>query len=440
VTQTIVVGAGLSGLVRAHALAARGEDILVLEGGSAPGGVVQTDSIDGYLVERGPNTVRPAPELWSLVSDLGLLSEVQIASPMATRYLDFDERLHAMPMSVVGLLGTGLLSARGKLRLFAEPFVRRRGRDSENESVRDFFERRLGPEVAARFVEPFVSGIFAGDSRELSAAAVFPSLAEMERRHGSLLAGAIFGRKARRPAALRPSRGLLSFRSGLATLPRTIAAGLGTRLKLSSPVRQIERARSGWRVETAGGAFEADRLVVAAPADASAALVKTIAPEAAAALNAVPSPALAVLHLAWPTHAFATPPRGFGYLVVPRASRRILGCLWTGSLFPGRAPEGQALLTIFLGGRLDPNAANLSDDELIAVAVRDVRAAMGVRGEPRVVALKRWARAIPQYDGAHASRMKTLADCEARSPGLAFLGNYRGGVSVGDVVRNALAG
>ncbi|HEV2063801.1 MAG TPA: protoporphyrinogen oxidase [Thermoanaerobaculia bacterium] len=437
-TQTIVVGAGLSGLVRGHALAARGEDVLVLEAGPRPGGVVWTDSIDGYIVERGPNTVRPAPELWSLVSDLGLLSEVQIASPMATRYLDFGERLQALPTSLFGLLGTGLLSARGKLRLFAEPFVRRRGRDDE--SVRDFFERRLGHEVAARFVEPFVSGIFAGDAQELAAAAVFPFPTEMENRYRSLLAGAILGRKVRPPAAVRPPRGLLSFRHGLATLPRAMATALGNRLRLNSPVRQIERTQSGWRVATEGGAFEAERLLVAAPADASAALVKTIAPEASAALSAIPSPALAVLHLAWPANAFARPPEGFGYLVVPQASRRILGCLWTASLFPGRAPEGQALLTIFLGGRLDPNAAALSDSELVAVAAKDVRAAMGVRGEPRVVALTRWARAIPQYDRGHAARMKALADCEARCPGLAFLGNYRGGVSVGDVVRNALAG
>ncbi|MGH9398805.1 MAG: FAD-dependent oxidoreductase, partial [Thermoanaerobaculia bacterium] len=106
--------------------------------------------------------------------------------------------------------------------------------------------------------------------------------------------------------------------------------------------------------------------------------------------------------------------------------------------FSRRAPEGQALLTIFLGGRLDPEAAGLSDRELVAAAVRDVRAAMGARGEPRVVAVTRWAHAIPQYDRGHAARMKTLAAAEDNGSGLAFLGNYRGGISVGDVVKSAL--
>lgn len=436
-SQTIVIGAGLSGLVRARALAARGEDVLVLEGGSRAGGVVSTDRIDGYMVERGPNTVRPVPELWSLVSDLGLLSEAQLASPAAPRYIDWEGRLQPMPLSLLSLLGTRLLSTRGKLRLFGEPFVRRRG--PENESVRDFFERRLGSEVATRFVEPFVSGIFAGDARELCAAAVFPRVAEMERSHGSLLAGAVLGAMTRRPAAVRPPRGLLSFRHGLATLPRALAAGLGDRLKLDSPVRSVDRVPSGWRAQTDGGAFEAERLVLAAPASASAELLKTAIPEASAALSSVPSPALAVLHLAWPIEAFARPASGFGYLVVPQAARRILGCLWSSSLFPGRAPEGQFLMTVFVGGRLDPNAAALSDGELVAAASRDIGAAMGVRGEPRLVAVTRWARAIPQYDSAHTERMKVLSDCESRYPGLSFVGNYRGGISVGDVVRNALA-
>jgi oxygen-dependent protoporphyrinogen oxidase len=437
-TATIVIGGGLSGLVRAYSLARRGEDVLVLEAGNRPGGVVVTDHVDGYIIERGPNTVRPTPELWSLVSDLGLLSEVELAPPSATRYLDFDGRLQPMPMSPLGLLGTRLLSARGKLRLFAEPFIKRRG--SEDESVRDFFTRRLGSEVAQRFVDPLISGIFAGDAGELTAAAVFPALKAMDTQYGSLLRGAMKSRRGKRPAALKPPRGLLSFRRGLSTLPRSIAAELGDRLRLDSPVRGVARAASGWRVATEAGAFEAERLVVATPPGGAGALVEAVSPEAAAALAAIPSPALAVLHLAWPEGAFERPPHGFGYLVVPQASRRILGCLWTTGLFAGRAPQGQALLTIFLGGRLDPNAAGLADRELVAAAVRDVRAAMGVRGEPHVVAVTRWAHAIPQYDRGHLGRMLVIAEAEVKCPTLTFLGNYRGGIAVGDVVKNALAG
>jgi oxygen-dependent protoporphyrinogen oxidase len=437
VTSTIVVGGGLSGLVRAYALARRGEDVLLLERSPQPGGVVLTDRVDGYTIERGPNTVRPAPELWSLICDLRLLAEAELASPSAKRYLDFDGRLQPMPMSPFDLIGTRLLSLRGKLRLLGEPFITRRG--SQDESVRDFFTRRLGPEVAERFVEPFVSGIFAGDAGELAAASAFPALKAFDTQYGSLLRGAIQSRKGNRPAAVKPPRGLLSFRQGLSTLPRAIAAELKDRLKLECPVREIAQAASGWKAFTENGAFEAERLILATPLAEAGALVQTVSPEAAAALAAIPSPPLAVLHLAWPADAFRLPPRGFGYLVVPQASRRILGCLWTSSLFPGRAPEGQALLTIYLGGRLDPNAAGLADEALVETAVGDVREAMGVRGDPRVVAVTRWTHSIPQYDRGHAERIRALEEAEIRHPGLTFLGNYRGGISVGDVVKNALS-
>ncbi len=122
---TAVVGAGLSGLVRAWALAARGEDVVLFESSNRAGGVVRSEEVDGYLLELGPNTVRPTTELWALVEQLGLESETLLADPRTTRYIDFGGRLRPLPMSPAALLRTNLLSARGKIRLLAEPWTRR---------------------------------------------------------------------------------------------------------------------------------------------------------------------------------------------------------------------------------------------------------------------------------------------------------------------------
>jgi len=183
-TDTIVVGAGMSGLVRARELRRRGESVVLLEASDQVGGLVRSRKKDGFLLELGPNTVRPTPELWSLVEALGLREEALLADPRLPRYIAWNGKLHPLPTSPVGLLGTGLLSAGGKVRLFKEPFAPR-GCDPE-ETVHSFFSRRLGAEVADHFVEPFIGGIFAGSSRSLAVSAAFPTLDRWEKDRGSL--------------------------------------------------------------------------------------------------------------------------------------------------------------------------------------------------------------------------------------------------------------
>jgi oxygen-dependent protoporphyrinogen oxidase len=434
--RTVVIGAGMSGLVRARALAQRGEDVVLLEASDRPGGAVRTERKDGFLLELGPNTVRPTPELWDLVGDLGLRDEALLADPRLPRYVEWEGRLHALPMSPGSLVGTPLLSVRGKLRLLAEPFARR-GADAE-ESVHAFFARRLGEEVADRFIEPFVGGIFAGSSHALSISAAFPSLARWDREHGSLLRGALADRKKKTPRDRSAPRGLLSFRDGLETLPKALAASLGNRLETGTGVEAVTPLPGGrWKLSTPRGEREADRVILASPAWDAARLVRSFAPEAADALAGIPHPFLAVVHVSAALAALPGAFHGFGHLVVPQEGRRILGAVWSSSLFSGRAPAGQALITVFLGGARDPNAETLSDEELTRIAAGDAAAALGAREAPRAVSITRYARSIPQYVAGHLDRIEALARTESRWPGLTFLGNYRGGVAVGDVVKQA---
>ncbi|HYB53289.1 MAG TPA: protoporphyrinogen oxidase, partial [Thermoanaerobaculia bacterium] len=242
---TIVVGGGLSGLVRAHVLARRSEEVYVLEASGRAGGVVRTEKADGYLLELGPNTVRPTPEIWGLVEELGLAGSALLADPRLPRFVELEGKLHRLAPGPQTLLLTRLLSPLGKLRLLAEPFVR--SGTEPRESVRAFFARRLGWQVADRLVAPFVSGIWAGDADRLSAASVFPVLKRWEIEHGSLLRGAL-SRRPRHEGSSRPvPRGLLSFSEGLETLPRALADRLGPRLRTESPVRTLKPDGKGWR-------------------------------------------------------------------------------------------------------------------------------------------------------------------------------------------------
>nr|MDQ5871169.1 protoporphyrinogen oxidase [Acidobacteriota bacterium] len=372
---TAVIGAGLSGLVRARALTARGEDVVVFEESDRAGGAVRSESRGGYLLELGPNTVRPTPELSSLVDELGLGDETLFADARLPRYVDFGGRLHPLPMSPGALLKTRLLSTRGKLRLLREPFVRRG--DPSRESVRAFVARRLGPEIADRLVEPFVSGIWAGRSDELAAAHAFPSLVRAETEHGSLTRGGLAELRRRAPSP-GGRRGLLSFRSGLEALPRRIAEELGSRVRFRTRVDAVRRVGNRFQLSAAGEEVEVDAVCLATPAGDAARLLQDLDPRAAAALAGIPQPPLVVLHVGWRGRI---PLRGFGHLVVPQPGRRILGAVWSSNLFPGRAPEGSSLLTVFLGGARDPAAIELSDADLLAAATHDLDAAFARRSE-----------------------------------------------------------
>lgn len=425
--RTIVVGGGLSGLVRARALAAAGGDVLLLERGAEPGGAVRTVETDGFLLELGPNTVRPTASLIALAGELGLSGEMVFADPRLPRFVEIGGRLRKLPFPA--------LSLAAMIRAAAEPFLPRRTGEGE-ESAYDFVARRFGTGIARRALEPFVSGIYAGDARLLSAEAAFPKIVAAEREHGSVVRGLIASRRKAAPAAPLP-KGLLSFRRGLATLPRALAAGLGARFRPGVDVERVERSGGGWRVVAAGETFSADAVVLAGSAGAVAPIVAGVAPAASRALGEMAAPPLCVAHCAWPADAFARPVAGFGHLLAPAAGESVLGAVWSSALFPDRAPAGTVLITYFLGGRRNPEAARRDDAAIASAVDADARRALGARTDPRLVKITRYAAAIPQYEAGHLARLETLAAAERSLPGLAFVGNYRGGISVGDVVDNA---
>jgi len=428
-TDTIVVGGGLSGLVYAHAAARSGTDVVVLETSAEPGGVMRTVEKDGYLLELGPNTVRPTLALLLLAAELGIVEEMRFSDPKLPRFVEVDGKLRKIPF--------GVLSPAAMLRAAAEPFVRRRA-PAEDESAFDFVSRRFGPAIASKLLEPFVSGIYAGDARKLTAADAFGKLVELERERGSVIGGFLKSRKkAPKPAVPRP-KGLMSFSRGLGSLPRALSSALGGRFRGNVSVDRIERSGDRWRVFASDEDRTARRVIVASPAGTAARIVASAAPAASQALLEIPSPAVCVAHCAWPADAFPRPPRGFGHLLLPRRGEPVLGAVWSSVLFPGRAPDGKVFLTFFLGGRRNPAAADLDDVGVIAAVAADAQRALGASCPPDLVRATRYGSAIPQYEAGHGARMRALAEAEAAQPGLHFLGNYRGGISVGDVVENAI--
>jgi oxygen-dependent protoporphyrinogen oxidase len=434
--HVLVIGAGLTGLSTAFALIKRGVDVTVLESSARPGGPVQSERSDGFLVERGPNSMMtndPVVEEFLRAAGLG----GAIITPQAKqRFLARDGRPVALPAGPLGAVTTSLFSWRGKLRVLAEPFIRRG--NAEDESLADLVRRRLGREVLAYAIEPFVAGIYAGNPEKLSARYAFPKLWNLERNYGSFIRGAMRLRRS------GPPQKMISFRRGMGELPERVGEILGERLHRGVRVQSIRREADGrWHASwSEGGAareLRCDEVVSTVPAFAVDGLPwQDDLRKALGVLRDIHYPPVTVVALGFRRDEVDHPLDGFGMLVPAAEQRRILGTIFSSSLFPGRAPEGHVLLTNFVGGVRQPRLAETGDDALVDDVCSDLRDLLGLSGEPVYTKIIRWPRAIPQYDSGYGKILAALEKLEAAWPGLHLAGNYRGGIAAGQCIQNGL--
>jgi oxygen-dependent protoporphyrinogen oxidase len=441
--DVLVVGAGLSGLTVAFRLRQHGVGVDVIETAPRPGGVIASVRRDGALYELGPNSgLDTTPLVNALLADAGIAGErVDASAAAAKRYVLRDGALMALPTSPPAFLATRLFSWRAKLALLREPFVPPAPADVE-ETVASFVRRRLGDEFLDYAIEPFVSGIYAGDPDRLSVPAAFPRLTALEQKYGSLIRGQIKGARERKKSAERAKNAAVSFsfRDGMQTLTDALARGLP--IDFGVRAETVRREADGFAVgcERGGERFErrARAVVLAVPAHRATELVAGIAPDAARALAAIEYPPVATVAGCYRRDGVSHPLDGFGFLAPRRESPPILGCLFSSSMFTGRADAATVLLTTFVGGVRSAPLTMKPEDEIAAGVAAALDRYLGA-GRPLWQVVTRWPRAIPQYTLGHLQRIAAVERAEAALPGLRFCANWRGGVSVADCVKSAHA-
>ena len=451
--DVIVVGAGLTGLTAAFDLVQRGLQVEVLEAAPRAGGVIATHRRDvpggTVLFETGPNSgMDTTPRINALLDQLGIRGQrVDAQRAAACRYVLRGGRILPVPASPLGMLTTSLFSWRARVGLLREPFVRARDIPAGEQSIAAFARRHLGQELLDYAVEPFVGGVYAGDPERLSIEAAFPSLASLERRYGSLLRGALLSARTRRRAAAESGERAktratsFNFAGGMQTLVDALAQRL-PRLACGARVEAIRRdADALYVVEVERDGTRSSRrapaLLLALPAFEAARLVAALGDAAAAAADALAAihyPPVAVVSAAYHRKDVAHRLDGFGFLAPRVEDPPVLGTLFTSSMFAGRAPDDVAVLTSFVGGRRNPQAALAAEEHIAADVVRSNAYLLGA-GAPMFSEVQRWPRAIPQYDLGHLQRVAAVAALEAQMPGLALCGNWRDGVSVADCIK-----
>ncbi len=437
--DVIVIGGGISGLSSAWFLRKKGFSVKLLEARNTAGGTLRSERVDGFLVEGGPNsTLENNLELGELVQTVGVSTEILQASPRAkNRYVVKHGRLLALPMSPGSFFGSPLFSSGAKWRLFLELFKRRA---SQEETVAQFVTRRLGKEFLDWVIDPFISGIYAGDPSRLSVRAAVPKIYALEERYGSLILGMLakmlFHRHRSGPA---PAGRMISFRDGMQTLANSIAESLGEIVETDTLVTTLRNSEKIWQVDTGNGTYQAKRVVISIPAYATAEIVSPLDQQLAGLLLEIDYPPIVSVALGFDRDQIGHSLDGFGCLIPSNEKVQTLGAIFSSSLFPGRAPVGKALLTCFIGGAKNPAVRDMTNEALIQRVLADLTPLLQLKDSPIFTKVTEWKRSIPQYELDYLSRLARIDARLQHFPGLHMRSNWRDGISVSDCVKNSKA-
>jgi oxygen-dependent protoporphyrinogen oxidase len=434
--DVLVIGGGISGLATATSLVQQGLSVELWESSVRPGGKIETDRDNrGYVTERAANMVMNfRPEVNRFIEQSNLVASKSILAPVVRRYMIHDDKLVTVPTTLGAMIGSPIWSPAGKLRLLAEPFIRKGGH--EDETVSEFINRRVGREVLEKAMGPYVSGVLASDPDMANAYSVLPRMTALEERYGSLTLGILKHKVLRRRTATPQEA--FSFSGGMSTLVKSLVNNPAIRFRPDHTAVELVKHGSNWRATaTTYGtdlSVTARQVVLSLPADAAARLLGPLDQDLAQLLRGIQYTPVAVVHTGFARDAIKHPLDGTGFLIPQRASAAATGCLWMSSLFSEQAPAGNALLTNYLGGARLPDAVQWDDRRSVAEILDVINPLLDIRDEPDMVRIDRHNRALPLYHGNYHARMRAVTDRLAQIPGLHLEANYRGGVSVRDPI------
>lgn len=439
-----IIGGGISGLSTAYYLAQAGIPSTLIEARPRLGGVIQTEQVEGCVVEAGPDSfLSVKPAAMELIRELGLAGDVIGSNDhlrktyvwKGGRLMPLPDGLMMMvPTRILPMITTPLLSWPTKVRMGWEWF-RAPGLAPRDRSVAEFVSEHYGDEAVDYLAEPLLAGIYGGSPQALSVRSVLPKFVELEARYGSLTRGVLAERRAARGA----SNHLPLFRSlkgGLGQLVKALESAIAGKAEvLRQAAELIERENSGYRIRLQDGWLPADRVVLACEAHRAAALAASLQPAISDLLAAVPYSSSMTVALGFRREAFARPLRGFGFLVPKRERRRLVACTWVGTKFPYRVPEGLVLLRCFLGGTDQPEILSETDQDVIASVLEELGAIVGISSQPLFTRVFRWPRSMAQYPVGHQQRLEELNARLEALPGLYLAGNAYQGIGIPDCIR-----
>ncbi|MBI3668072.1 MAG: protoporphyrinogen oxidase [Acidobacteria bacterium] len=444
-SRVAIVGGGITGLSAAYYLSRAGHACTLLEPAPRLGGVIRTETVDGCVVEGGPDSfIAQKPWALELIRELGLEHDVIGSNDHLRktyvlrrgRLVPLPDGLYLMvPTAIWPLAMTRLLGFPAKCRMALE-LLRRPLPDAPDRSVADFVRDHYGEEAVRYLAEPLLAGIYGGDAADLSVASVLPRFVDLERRYGSVTRGVLAARM--RPSSNSSSALFLSLKGGMQQLVEALETAINAQVRIvPAAVKRMEAANSGYRLYAGGETLEADQVVLATPAHVAGALLRSLDESLADLLSGIRYHSSITVALGYDRAGFRRPLNGFGFLV-PQVERRLLtACTWVGTKFPHRVSENRVLLRCFVGAGQDEGMLARSDESFVAAVREELSRLMGVNEEPLFSRVQRWPRAMAQYTVGHERRLQQINARLVSLPGLHLAGNAYLGIGIPDCVRTA---
>lgn len=456
--RVVIVGGGITGLATAHALEKAPEpyDVKIVEAAPRLGGNLVTYNYSGFTIDGGPDSwVASKPHATRLAKAVGLGDELIGTRPDTRKvYIVWKKKLHAMPEGLV--LGiptewrpfaeTELFALDTKLRALLEPLVPKRiFHGDEDESIASFVARRLGSDICDRIAGPLLGGIFAGDPESLSVRACIPQLVEAEAKYGSLVRAMRALRASRKEQAAGTGQyeasAFLSLKRGIGDLVTYVAHRLrDAEISTGRAAKKVNRLEDGdprgrWAVETSAGTLFADHVALTLPAHASSRMVQELDPTLSGMLGQVGYVSTATVFLAYRKYDVRHPLDAVGFLVPKSENRPILACTFVSSKWDHRAPSGQALMRVFIGGAGGEHHLARDDEGLARMAREQLHDLIGIERAPVFTKVFRFDKASPQPTVGHLRRMREVLERVATWPGLYVGGNGFIGTGIPDSIK-----
>lgn len=439
-----IVGAGITGLVIAYQLKKMGHNVRVFESAKEVGGAIKTVKEQDWHTETGPNTVLLKDQKIRdfIDNELGLKDELIFANEKsAKRYIVKNGKPQALPTSPLSFLFSPFFSLSAKIRLLKEPFIPPRDpKNPEEETVADFVKRRLGQEFLDYAINPFIAGVYAGNPSHLSVKQAFPKLVELEQEYGSLIKGQIKGAKKRKAAGREnPDKArIFSFKNGLQTLPKKLASLLAKELRIEHRITEVKPKYFSWDItQISNGRYIENRFDKVVFACGAQGLGQIDGPWVMPPTERIVQPPVSVVSLGFKRKDIQHALDGFGMLVPEVENRKILGCLFSSSLFDDRTPFDHVLLTCFVGGTRQPKLTEMANQRLIDLVYLELDELLGITGPYVFARVDRWKKAIPQYNLGYDKIKNLISAVEGENKDLYFAGNFMEGISVGDCILHA---